>query len=209
MAETEIHLHDWTGEVAAPLRLVRGTVKREWIDEYGHLNMAHYLTICDEANWAFWNWINAPQKTMEARHDHEYVIVENHVVYRAELAEGASFAIETQLTNFDDKRYVLFHRVLNADSDLAATNEVKCLGFDLRSLRGVRPRGSRRFCDPRARDHRLRRLPLPTRWRSVNETSSGPDASVKLEDRKRPSSAARLYWPLRCSVVVRCRTVRR
>jgi acyl-CoA thioester hydrolase len=133
--ETETWRHDWTGEVAAPLRLVHDTVKREWIDEYGHLNMAHYLTICDEANWAFWNWMNAPQQTMEERRGHEYVIVENHVVYRTELAEGASFAIETQLTDFDAKRYILFHRVLNAAGELAASNEVKCLGFDLRSRR--------------------------------------------------------------------------
>ena len=135
MAETGTALHDWTGQVAAPLRLVHGTVRREWIDEYGHLNMAHYLTICDEANWAFWNWINAPQRTMEDRDGHEYVIVENHVVYRAELAEGASFTIETQLTDVDDKRYILFHRVLSGDGGLAASNEVKCLGFDLRSRR--------------------------------------------------------------------------
>ena len=135
MADTGSYRYDWTGHVDAPLRLVRGTVKHEWIDEYGHLNMAHYLTICDEANWAFFNWINAPRHKMEERDGHEYVIVENHVVYRAELAEGASFAIETQLTDLDDKRYILFHRVLDADSELAATNEVKCLGFDLRSRR--------------------------------------------------------------------------
>lgn len=135
MAETGTYLHNWTGQVAAPLRLVHSTVKREWIDEYGHLNMAHYLTICDEANWAFWNWVNAPQQTMADRDGHEYVIVENHVVYEAELAEGAPFAIETQLTDLDDKRYILFHRVLDADGGLAATNEVKCLGFDLRSRR--------------------------------------------------------------------------
>jgi acyl-CoA thioester hydrolase len=135
MADTGTDRHDWTGQVAAPLRLVRGTVKHEWIDDYGHLNMAHYLTICDEANWAFWNWINAPRQTMEERDGHEYVIVENHVIYRAELAEAASFAIETQLTDLDDKRYILFHRVLNADGGLAASNEVKCLGFDLHSRR--------------------------------------------------------------------------
>lgn len=138
MAQTETFLHDWTGQVAAPVRLVHGTVRREWIDEYGHLNMAHYLTICDEANWAFWNWINAPRQTMEARDGHEYVIVENHVVYRAELADGAPFAIETQLTDHDDKRYILFHRVLNGRGELAATNEVKCLGFDLGSRRPER-----------------------------------------------------------------------
>jgi acyl-CoA thioester hydrolase len=134
MTDAEPSPHAWTAEVAAPLRLVDGTVRHEWIDEYGHLNMAHYLTICDEANWAFWNWINAPQ-TIDARDGHEYVIVETHVVYRAELVEGAAFAIETQLTDLDDKRYILFHRVLDADAELVATNEVKCLGFDLGSRR--------------------------------------------------------------------------
>jgi len=134
MTDAEPPLHPWTGEVAAPLRLVDGTVRREWIDEYGHLNVAHYLTICDEANWAFWNWINAPA-TIDARDGHEYVIVETHVVYRAELVEGAAFAIETQLTDLDAKRYILFHRVLDAGAELVATNEVKCLGFDLGSRR--------------------------------------------------------------------------
>ena len=135
MPEIETFPHPWTGHVNAPLRLVDGTVRREWIDVYGHLNMAHYLTICDEANWAFWNWINAPEQTMEGRAGHEYVIVETHVVCRAELVEGAAFAIETQLTDHDDKRYILFHRVLNGGGELVATNEVKCLGFDLRSRR--------------------------------------------------------------------------
>jgi acyl-CoA thioester hydrolase len=45
-----MYVHNWTGQVAAPLQLVHGTVKREWIDEYAHLNMAHYLTICDQAS---------------------------------------------------------------------------------------------------------------------------------------------------------------
>jgi YbgC/YbaW family acyl-CoA thioester hydrolase len=132
---TETFVYAWDGEVAAPLQMVQGAVKHEWIDEYGHLNMAHYLTICDEANWAFWNWINAPKQTMEERDGHEYVIVENHVIYRAELAEGAAFSIETQLTDLDDKRDILLHTVLNADGEIAASNEVKCLGFDLRSRR--------------------------------------------------------------------------
>jgi YbgC/YbaW family acyl-CoA thioester hydrolase len=135
MTDTDAFLHDWTGKVAAPLQWARGTVRQEWIDEYGHLNMAHYLTICDQANWAFWNWVNAPRQTLESRQGHEYVIVENHVIYRAELAGGADFAIQTQLTDADDKRYILFHRVLDADGELVATNEVKCLGFDLRSRR--------------------------------------------------------------------------
>lgn len=135
MKPTETFLHDWTGEIPAPLRLVRNVVKPDWVDEYGHLNLAHYLTICDQANWALWNWVNHPRQTVTARDGHEYVIVETHVTYRAELAEGASFAIETQLTDLDDKRFILMHRVLDADGELAATNEVKFLGFDLNARR--------------------------------------------------------------------------
>jgi acyl-CoA thioester hydrolase len=135
---TDTFRHAWTGAVAAPLRLVHGVVKPAWIDEYGHLNMAHYLTICDEANWAFWNWLNAPRQTLDSREGHEYVIVETHVIYGAELVAGAPFAIDTQLTDIDDKRYILFHRVRDGDDALVATNEVKCLGFDLRSRRPER-----------------------------------------------------------------------
>ncbi len=135
MAITETFLHDWTGEIAAPNRFVENVVKPEWVDEYQHLNMAHYLTICDQANWAFWNWINAPEQTIEARAGHEYIIVENHVTYTGELEEGVRFVIETQVTDLDEKRFILFHRVLDEDGHLAATNEVKCLGFNLETRR--------------------------------------------------------------------------
>ncbi|MEO1724114.1 MAG: thioesterase family protein [Pseudomonadota bacterium] len=135
MHTTELFEHAWTGEIAAPLRLVENTVKPDWVDEFGHLNMAHYLTICDQANWAFWNWVNDPQRLSD-RQGHEYVIVENHVLYTGELAEGARFAIETQLTELDDKRLILFHRVLDAEGAVAATNETKLLGFNLET-RGI------------------------------------------------------------------------
>lgn len=137
MLVTETFLHDWTGQIAAPLTLVENHVKPDWVDEYGHLNMAHYLTICDQANWAFWNWINAPDQTIEARHGAEYVIVENHVTYGAELAEGDAVTVETRLLEHDPKRAILFHRVLNAAGEECATNEVKLLAFDLHARRAM------------------------------------------------------------------------
>ncbi len=139
---TETILRDWTGEIGAPLRLVNTTVKPEWIDEYQHLNMAHYLTICDQGNWAFWNWVNHPAQTIEARNGHEYVIVENHVHYIGELPLAAPLYVTTQLIEIDDKRFIMFHRVWDGrDDSLAATNEVKCLGFNLheRRIEGWQP----------------------------------------------------------------------
>ena len=135
MIATETFLHDWTGEIAQPLHLAEGRVKPEWVDDYNHLNMAHYLTICDQATWAFWNWVNAPAQTLEARKGHEYAVVESHIIYTGELVEGEAYRIETQLTDMDEKRFILFNRVRHADGSLAATNEVKCLGFNLETRR--------------------------------------------------------------------------
>ncbi|MCD2191389.1 thioesterase family protein [Actinomycetospora soli] len=104
---------------------------------FEHVNTAHYLTIGDHANWAFWNWINAPAGTTADRGGHEYVIVESHVHYLDELALGASVEVSTQLLDVDAKRYVLFHRIWQVGDEkvLAATNEVKFLAFDLVSRR--------------------------------------------------------------------------
>ena len=132
---TDTFLHAWTGDIEAPLRLVKSRVKSEWVDDYNHLNMAHYLTICDQATWAFWIWINDPEQTIGARKGHEYVAVESHVIYIGELLDGETFRIETQLTDLDDKRLILFNRVLDAEGNLAATNEVKCLAFNLETRR--------------------------------------------------------------------------
>lgn len=135
MVATELFLHAWTGQIDAPLRLVNGRVKPEWVDDYRHLNMAHYLTICDQATWAFWNWVNAPHQSLETRHGHEYVAVESHIIYANELVEGEAFRIDTQLTDLDEKRFILFSRVLKTDGTTAATNEVKILAFNLEARR--------------------------------------------------------------------------
>jgi len=135
MAATETFLYPWTGKISSPLSLADGRVKPEWVDEYKHLNMAHYLTICDQATWAFWNWINAPDQSIPARHGHEYAVVESHIIYAGELTEGEAFRIETQLTDLDEKRFILFNRVMDADGKPAATNEVKCLAFNLEARR--------------------------------------------------------------------------
>ena len=121
-----------------PLELTRTKVQPEWIDEFGHVNVAHYITICDMANWAFWNLLNAP-KEMEDRDGHEYAILENHVCYLDELALGEEIRVTTQLLSHDDKRFIVFHKVWKVSNGaLSATNEVKFLGFNLNS-RGVQP----------------------------------------------------------------------
>lgn len=129
----------WSGAVKEELTLFRTQVREQWIDAFGHVNTAHYLTIGDHANWAFWNWLNGPAGTIEARDGHEYVIVQNSVNYLDEIALDTPIHVTTQLLDVDEKRYILFHRIWKSDGNvLAATNEVKCLAFNLAERRAER-----------------------------------------------------------------------
>ncbi|MER9597266.1 thioesterase family protein [Mesorhizobium sp. M0244] len=126
----------WTGVLEVPLVLFRTRVRSEWIDEFEHVNSAHYLSISNHTGWAFWNWINSPEGTMEARGGHENVVIENHVRYLNELTLGTEINVTTQLSDFDNKRFVLLHQIRRSDDGvLAATNEMKCLAFNLNNRR--------------------------------------------------------------------------
>ena len=114
-----------------PLRLHRTTVKSEWIDEYGHMNMAHYLGVCDDGTYALWEYAN-DGRSLDERGGAEYAVVETHLNYRQEVCEGQPLEVATQLLGVDEKRFRLFHVLYEAEQGyIAATNEVMALGFDL------------------------------------------------------------------------------
>lgn len=106
-------------------------VRPEWIDEFGHLNMAYYVLICDSATFHFWDVVNGDRK-LEDRGGSEYAVVEAHVNYLDEVREGDPLRITTQLLDADAKRFRLFHTMYHAEKGyVAATNEVMALGFNL------------------------------------------------------------------------------
>ena len=120
-------------EIDPRLFQLHRTVKPEWIDEYGHLNMAYYVLICDHATAAFWDAMNAPL-TQDRRDGAEYAVVETHVNYLDEVREGDPLVVTTQLLAADTKRFRLFHSLWHETKGyLAATNEVMSLGFNLNS----------------------------------------------------------------------------
>ena len=118
------------------LHLHRDQVRAEWVDEYDHMNLAYYVLVCDQATYEFWEMINNHQG-IEHRQGAEYAVVETHVNYLAEVRLGAPLLVTTQLLEFDEKRFRIFHELHQTDRNfLAATNEVLALGFDL-NKRGV------------------------------------------------------------------------
>ena len=74
--------------IGVPLPTIwRETVRGEWCDYNGHLNMAYYVLICDSATFNFWNVVNGGRK-QEERGGSEYAVVEAHVNYLDEVRDG-------------------------------------------------------------------------------------------------------------------------
>ena len=123
---------------SAPLAVVRP----DWVDSYGHMNMAFYLAVFDMATDALWPrlGLGAPFKKMGLG----TFAAETWVNYVREVREGMPLACESEVLAFDGKRLLGLHRMLHAaEGWLAAENEVLYLCVDLsarrRTSRSCRP----------------------------------------------------------------------
>jgi acyl-CoA thioester hydrolase len=87
----------------APFVSSRLTLKPEWIDYNGHLNMAYYQVLFDTAvDEAFGLCGLGPDYVREC--NHSFFLVESRMRYRQELALTDKVRVTVQLINFDEKR---------------------------------------------------------------------------------------------------------
>jgi acyl-CoA thioester hydrolase len=113
------------------------TVRPEWVDYNGHMNVAYYVLIFDHATDALLDAIGIGESYRRAERG-SFFIVEAHVAYRRELHAGDPVRIETQILGHDDKRLHAFLRMVHAESgELAATYEILGLHVDMKSRRAA------------------------------------------------------------------------
>lgn len=109
----------------------QAVVKPEWIDLNGHLNLAYYGVMFDEAldricvewdlDWAYTKRENAGM-----------FAVETHTLYRQELAEGERVTVRTWVIGVDAKRLHVAHELYRLpDRALSACWEAMMLHVDL------------------------------------------------------------------------------
>lgn len=115
----------------APLR----KVESEWIDLNGHMNMAYYNLLFDEALDELFNDIGVGwQYTKQG--EGSCFTAEIHVTYLDELKEGDPVRITYQLLDWDEKRLHIFGRMYHGTEEyLAATSEQMCIHVDMKSRR--------------------------------------------------------------------------
>jgi acyl-CoA thioester hydrolase len=124
--------------VPAPLELWRETVRPEWIDYNGHMNVAYYVLILDHAVDALWEYLGIGRGYRTATSGSTFA-VEAHVTYAQELTEESPVRSTSRLIGFDAKRIHHYHELYHAEAGfLAATAEFLSLHVDL-STRRVTP----------------------------------------------------------------------
>jgi acyl-CoA thioester hydrolase len=124
--------------IPAPLDLHRETVRREWIDYNGHMNVAYYVLAFDHATDVWFEHLELGE-AYRKRTGCSIFALELHVLYMAELREGDPLRITTQLLGHDDKRLHFFHRMYHAESGtLSASLEIMGLNVEM-AARKARP----------------------------------------------------------------------
>lgn len=109
----------------------RETVRPEWIDYNGHMNVAYFVLAFDYAVDALWAILGIDDRYRE-RTGCSTFAVESHVTYQREMKLGEEMLFSVQLLGYDQKRIHHFYRMYHAtEGYLAATCEWLNLHVDL------------------------------------------------------------------------------
>lgn len=123
--------------IDAPLSLHRDTVRPEWIDFNGHMNVAYYVLAFDGATDKFFDWLGLDEAYRRKTNRTTFAL-EHHVVYLREVKLGDPLRFTTQLIDHDAKRVHYFHAMYHArEGYLAATSEIISMHVDLGTRRSV------------------------------------------------------------------------
>ena len=104
------------------------TVRPEWLDYNGHMNMAYYAVLFDEAADEIYPQIGfgpAYQKTGFTTYTAEF-----HICYLRELHLGHNVRVSFRLLDYDEKRFHTYQEIWHEDGWCAATGESMHLHVD-------------------------------------------------------------------------------
>jgi acyl-CoA thioester hydrolase len=126
---------DQTGSAIPTPFVAEGiTVKPEWIDYNGHMNVAYYVIAFDAALDGCFTALGLGMSSLDE--GRSVFTAEKHLTYQRELREGDGLRITSQLLGFDAKRVHIFQTMYHADEGyLAATDEWMFLYIDMTDRR--------------------------------------------------------------------------
>ncbi|WP_103224797.1 thioesterase family protein [Roseibium marinum] len=122
---------------AKPLQSAVMTVKDDWIDYNGHLNMAYYNVLFDTALDQVFEQLGLGPDYVKTRNA-SFFTAEVHVCYLQELSAGMPVTVSVQLIGFDAKRAHIYQELRHAEEGwLSATSEQMSLHVDMEARKVV------------------------------------------------------------------------
>ena len=113
------------------------TVKDEWIDYNGHLNMAFYNVLFDKGVDFFYERIGIGEEYTRSGVGSVFTL-EVHLQYLQELNPQDRIRVHLQLLDFDEKRLHFFEYMYHAEKGyLAATSEQLAIHVDMKTRRSA------------------------------------------------------------------------
>ncbi len=119
------------------LPVTRLSVRPEWIDHNGHMNVAFFVLAFDEATDAIYEDWGLGLDYPKVSRCSVFTLGMN-VDYRAELFSGDAIEISTQLVDMDSKRLHYYHRMYKGGTgEYCAGNECLVMNVDLTTRRST------------------------------------------------------------------------
>jgi acyl-CoA thioester hydrolase len=120
----------------APFDAHTAEVLPEWIDRNGHLNLAYYIVIFDQATDALFDALGIGSRFTDITGTSLF-IVETHTTYERELKLGEQVSVNATLIGADAKRLHFTHEMFRTDGTRAASHELMAVHVDMATRRSA------------------------------------------------------------------------
>jgi acyl-CoA thioester hydrolase len=128
-------MHDHA--IPTPFDRFQTTVREEWIDYNGHMNVAYYVLVFDHATDVLWNYLGIGEEYLKRTNNSTFML-ESHITYQDEVRLGDAVRVTSQLLGADAKRLHFLHRMYHAEKGyLASTLESVSLHVSLATRRAA------------------------------------------------------------------------
>jgi acyl-CoA thioester hydrolase len=114
---------------------LEGVVLPEWIDANGHMNLAYYVVLFDQATDLLYDAIGVGQAYRDATGNSTFT-AETHTLYEREVRVGERVHVAAHLLGADAKRLHYFHEMFHAEGGhRVAAQELLALHVDMAARR--------------------------------------------------------------------------